>query len=193
MLDAARVLDGRKCARQKYAALIYTLTFTGCRIGEALALRWQDIDLLGGTISINHSVSRSGTLTAPKTRAGVRTVPIPDLLLTVLVEHKPLDAEDGSFVFPARHGGGPLSYWNVRERGWAETLKIAGLSDKGITVHDLRHCAASALISAGLSPVQVAGQLGHANARVTMSVYARAFDRSSADEKVRAAFATVAA
>lgn len=56
MLEAARLRDGRPDCRQRYLPLVATLIYVGCRIGEALALRWEDVDLLAGTISIREVV-----------------------------------------------------------------------------------------------------------------------------------------
>ena len=192
LLDAAYALDERPVARQRYGALIATLVFTGARVSEVLGLTWGDVDLLGATISIRGSWARDErALGETKTRAGNRTVPISSELLDALVKHKGLDVEDGDFCFPARHGNGPLSYWNFRDRGWAEALKSAGLTGL-VTIHDCRHAAASYLISAGISDVDVARTLGHSNANVTRAVYARAFDRAKSDERVRSALEGVA-
>lgn len=190
ILDAARKLDERPASRQKYQALIATIVFTGARIGEVLALRWQDVDLLAETISIRHSRDRNGDLTTPKTRAGIRTIPIPEPLLHVLVTHKPENATDDLWVFPARHGEGPVNYKNFRERGFAEALKLAGLANRGITIHALRHAAASLLIDSGIPDVAVAAQLGHANANVTRAIYAHKFG-NTAHDRVREAFGMV--
>ena len=191
LLEAARRLDARGSARQSYHPLIATLAFTGCRVGEALALRWCAVDLVARTISISHSWSRTGELTTPKTRAGSRTIPIPDALHRILSDAKPAEAAEEQFCFPARHGAGPISYWNFRQRGFVKALERAGLADKGVTIHDLRHCAASLLIASGISDVEVAAQLGHSSANVTRAIYAHVFDGSAAHQRVRNAFGLI--
>ena len=110
---------------------------------------------------------------------------MPESLLRTLLGHKPEQATDANFVFAARHGQGPLSYWNARARGIVPALTRAGLG--GTRIHDLRHACASLLISRGLSPVEAAAQLGHANSSVTLQVYSHMFDRSSAHDRVREA------
>lgn len=65
---------------------------------------------------------------------------------------------------------------NVRNRVLRTALKRAGLN-VAVRTHDLRHTFASALISGGGDPVFVAGQLGHADASVTLGIYSHAFDQ----------------
>ncbi len=192
LLAAAGTLDGRPEARQGYLPVIATLIFTGARVSEVLALRWQHVDLGSGTIEIHHSRARDGQLTSPKTRAGRRTVPIPGALLRILAQHKPAVATDEAWVFPALGGQQPISYWNFRNRGFAKALELAGLSGKGITIHDLRHAAASLLIEAGVTDVAVAAQLGHANANVTRAIYAHKFGDAARD-RVLHAFSSIGA
>lgn len=127
LLEAARQLDARPAARTSYHPLILTLALTGCRVGEALALTWADVDLLDAVVRVRASWSRTGELTTSKTRASVRTVPIPPQLVNGLVQHKPENAKEEDFVFSARHSRGPISYWNFRSRGFAEAARKAGL------------------------------------------------------------------
>jgi integrase len=184
LISAAEQLDARPVSRARYAVLIRTAILTGLRIGELLALRWQDVDLLGGVLHVEHSLSRDGKLTEPKTEAAVRTVPLSVGLVEVLLAWKPEHAEDGDYVFPSRNGG-PLSYWNVRDRGFAPAARAAGI--EGISVHDLRHSAASLLVASGLSVVDVASILGHSDPSVTLKTYAHLFARDDAFDRARAA------
>jgi integrase len=190
LIAAADALGQRSEARFNYAPLIQVLALTGLRIGEALALRWGDIDLLDGKLYVRQTLGRDGTLGDPKTAAGVRDVPLTPGLVDVLVRLKPEDATDEQFVFAGKRGR-PVSYWNVRNRGLARAAELAGL--EGVSVHDLRHAAASLHISSGLSAVDVAAVLGHNDASTTLKVYAHLFDRSDVDARIRAAQAQVAA
>lgn len=74
-----------------------------------------------------------------------------------------------------------------RRRGFETALEAAGLGDRGITIDDLRSAAASILIRQGLTPVEVAEVLGHADPNITLKVYARLFDKRDAAARVRAA------
>ena len=189
LLIHARLRGERPQARYAYYPLLATLTLTGARVSEVLALRQQDIDLDRRLIRIRHSWSRNGTLTVPKTAAAVREIPIPPQLEALFQTFLVPSAH--RWVFPSRTGRLPLSYWNLVKRGLVPALDAAGLADKGIRLHDLRHAAASLLIAEGLTPVEVAAQLGHADPGVTMRVYAHLFDRRRSHERTRAAFATV--
>jgi integrase len=66
-------------------------------------------------------------------------------------------------------------------------VKAAGLDGKGITVHSLRHAAVSLLAARGLTTVEVATIVGHADSSVTAKVYSHLFDRTDVEARVRAA------
>jgi integrase len=193
LIAAAEDLASRPEARYNYAPLIQLLALTGLRVSEALALRWGDVDLLGAELHIHATLGRDGELTAPKTKAGVRTVPLSPGLVDLLVRLKPEEATEHAFVFASRPGARPISYWNFRKRGFEKALEAAGLAGRGITIHDLRSGAASILIRQGLTPVEVAEVLGHADSSITMKVYARVFDKRDAAARVRAAQASILA
>lgn len=183
LLAAVKAREGK----QSYYPLVALLATTGMRVGEALALRWADVDLAKGELRITKSWDRDGkALNEPKTAAGKRLVPLPAPLVEILKEHKPFDIGDG-WVFPSLEHDTPLSYSAFRNNCFGPALIKAGLAGKGITIHSLRHCAASALISYGISDVDVAAMLGHANANVTRAIYAHVFDRSAAHDQIREA------
>jgi integrase len=186
LLAAAEELGSRKVAQYDYAPLIRLLVLKGMRVSEALALRWQDVDLLTATIHVRHSWSREGTLTQPKTKAGRRGVPIAPGLVDMLVTLKPEQAADDGFVF-STSGRTPVSYWNFRDRGFVPALTKAELADKGITIHGLRSAAISLYAARGLSMLETATIMGQADAGVTWKHYARLFDRSDVEARVRAA------
>ena len=66
-------------------------------------------------------------------------------------------------------------------RGLKLALAAAGLADRGLTLHDLRHSFASMLIAEGLDPVYVSRQLGHANEAITLGVYGHLYDRGPSE------------
>lgn len=188
LIAAAAELGKRADARYDYSPLIHLLALTGLRVSEALALRWTDVDLLGAELHVRGSWSRTGELTAPKTAAGVRTTPLSPGLVDLLVGLKPEDATDEDFVFASKSNRRrPISYFNFRRRGFELALEKAGLAGRGITIHGLRSAAASILIRQGLTPVEVAEVLGHADANITLRVYAKLFDRSDVAARVREA------
>jgi integrase len=154
-------------------------------------LQSGDVDLLTAELHVQATLGRDGALTAPKTKAGVRTVPLSPGLVDLLVRLKPEVAAEDAFVFASRPGGRPVSYWNFRMRGFEKALEAADLAGRGITIHDLRSATASILIRRGLKPVEVAQVLGHADSSITLKVYARVFDKRDAASRVRAAQASI--
>ncbi len=190
ILDAARLHSSKKTTLLNYLPYVAVLAYTGLRAGEGLALTWGDIDLLNGRLTVRGTLRRDMTIGSAKTAASHRTIPIPSPLVDILVEAKPLDAEDNWFVLASRFAPTkPVSYNNLRSRGWTQILKLADLSESGITLHSLRHATASLLIDSGLAPTDVAEHLGHANAGLTMAVYAHEFGTCERREaRIKAAF-----
>jgi integrase len=190
LVAAAETLGARTCAQFNYGPVIRLLVTTGLRVSEALALRWADVDLLDGLLHVRHSWSREGALTEPKTKAGRRDVPLSPGLVDMLVTLKPEDASDEHFVFSTTRTS-PVSYWNVRDRGFVPALEAAGLADKGVTIHGLRSAAISLYAARGLSILETATIMGQADPGVTWKHYARLFDRSDVHMRVRAAQASL--
>jgi integrase len=190
LIAAAEERATRREANYDYAPLIRLLVLTGLRVSEALALRWADIDLLDATIDVRHSWSRDGKLTPPKTKAGVREVPVAPGLVDMLAVLKPEVTNDVTFVFSTT-GERPISYHNVRERGFHPAIDAAGLGGKGITIHSLRSAAVSLYAARGLSMLETATVMGQADPGVTWKHYARLFDRSDVNARIRAAQASL--
>lgn len=153
---------------------------TGVRKGEALGLRWRDVDLTAGTIQIRQVVSVVGTAAAihpPKTRASRRQVRLAPELVTALRQHRTAwvarrlaapDWEATDLVFCTRTGGllHPNNVSTVFRR------LVAHANVPPITIHDLRHTNVSHLLSAGLSVALISNRIGHRNPATTAGVYA---------------------
>lgn len=152
-----------------YAIFIRTLAYTGMRWGEAIALRVRDIDLNRRRIDVHRAYTDlAGKLIegTPKSHQA-RTVPLPPSLcadLQALIDGRELNAH----VFTAPRGG-PLRLTNFRRTVWIPAVKAAGVD--GLTIHGLRHTAASLYISAGTPPKVVQRVLGHASITITMDLY----------------------
>ena len=138
--------------------LFYFIAFrTGLRLGELLALRWSDIDLVAGKICISRSFTY-GRFTTPKSHK-IRYVDISTGLSECLKAHCP--AND-SFVFKQEIASG------LRRRFY-KLLSIAGLSR--MRLHDIRHTFASLLLSSGAPIDYVRRQLGHSSIVTTVDLY----------------------
>ncbi len=172
---------------ERYRTLIAVSVLTGIRQGEALGLRWQDIDLKEGLIRIRHQLDRHGNLVQPKTTAAKRDIPIPPSLTRRLAVHREHAFGQGfakptDLVFTSETGN-HLDHRNITRRGLAKALETAGLPH--LRWHDLRHLAASALISQGASIAYLSRILGHANPAITLAIYAHQYAQAEHAETTR--------
>ena len=151
-----------------YGGLFLFLLASGCRIGEALGLRWSDVDWAKGTVRIERQLTEAGGKhieLAPKTKAGVRTITLPSFGLEALKRQR-LWAS-AVRVFTTQVGTVPLR-GNIR-RALYTVCKNLGLPV--IRIHDLRHLHLSLLAMNGV-PVKVAQErAGHSSPQITMQVY----------------------
>ena len=175
-LDAGARSDYRGLGRR---ALLATLVFAGLRIGEALSLRWRDVDLAGGRLRVGEA----------KTAAGVREVELLPALRGELAEHKAgaRGPRPDGLVF-ATSGGTPQTATNVRRRVLAKAVEKADerlaeaestpLPERlRLTPHSLRRTFASLLFALGRTAPEVMDQLGHTDPKLTLRIYARAMRR----------------
>lgn len=172
---------------KRYRALIAVSVLTGLRQGEALGLRWQDVDTKAGLVRVCYQADRHGNLVEPKTAAARRDIPIPASLTRMLAAHKRQafakgHAKPTDFVF-ASETGRPLNHRNITRRGLEKAIENGELPR--LRWHDLRHVAASALISEGASVPYVARCLGHSNPAVTLAIYAHEFARAEHADRTR--------
>jgi integrase len=174
-----------------YRLLFEFLAHSGLRISEALGLTWADIDHDAGLIRVHRQLSRHRHHAPLKTEAGRREVILAPALAKRLRERWLASRYKAphDFVFGNTLGRG-LDYRDVGE-GFRQAVKRAGLQAPGkLTLHSLRHGFASVLIANGLNVVYVSRQLGHANASITLEVYAHLFERADHAEAARAALET---
>jgi integrase len=155
--------------------LALLLARTGMRLGEAVALKWADIDFHGRFINVERGFSR-GKIETPKSGKS-RRVDMSKQLANVLSElkhrRKIETVKKGwkkmpEWVFVSSLGTS-LDINNWRRRIFDKALEKAGL--RKVRIHDLRHTFASLLIQAGESLVYVRDQLGHHSIRVTVDIY----------------------
>lgn len=151
----------------------------GLRAGEALALKWGDIDLEAGTLTIRRAwtaLGGKGTLTEPKTPAARRTLPVPKATLerlrarweALLAEgFRPEEAKE-LWVVPGKDPSKPL---NPHSLNHALRKIAARLGIPRLRVHDLRHSYGSFLLANGAPLELVSERMGHANPSITLNVY----------------------
>lgn len=169
--------------------------YTGMREGEVCALRWRNVDLESQTISVREAVGKAGGklyLKEPKTRGSRRTIPMPDTLAGALrarriemmeqamaagVAFSPDMFVIGGIDKDGRTGDyrfmNPHVLWE-RWRAMADLLGLRGTQGRPVTYHDLRHTYATVGISEGVDVKTVSSTLGHANAAMTLNIYADA-------------------
>ncbi len=160
---------------------LYTVAIAlGLRLGEALGLRWQDIDLETGILRVQVSLQRiDGKLVVDelKTRRSRRSLALPHFAIAALLAHQARQNEERQaagahweeqgLVFGTRLGR-PLGQRNVI-RCFRRTLKKAGITHRRF--YDLRHTCASLLLAHGVHPRVVMEILGHSQISVTMNTY----------------------
>lgn len=166
--ETRRLLDAASGSR--YEALFLLAVTTGMREGELLALRWRDLDLDAGILSVRGSVSvgHDGQLRIlpPKTRRSRRRVYLPDIATEALRRARHQDAD---IVFPAARGG-LMRGTNLHARHFLPLLDQAGL--RPMKFHDLRDTAATHMLEDG-TPLNVVSEvLGHADEAITLRRYA---------------------
>lgn len=163
-------------AAGEHSTLVYLASYTGLRWGELTALRVRDVDALRRRLAVNENAVRVGAeihVGSPKTHE-MRSVPYPEFLelpIARLCEGKTRDQllfGDGIDYFGRPRSSGASRSWFMR------ALMDAGLAR--MTIHDLRHTAASLAISSGANVKAVQRMLGHASAAMTLDVYADLFD-----------------
>ena len=169
--------------------IVSFLLGTGARRGEALALRWKDIDFEKGVVSIERSLEQTKAglrIKAPKTKNGRRKVSISPWLIAELRAHRARQQErrlslgqgrapDDSLVFARWDGSTRAPHWLTQKFALAmTTLKI------DCTLHGLRHTHVSQLIAAGLDVLTISRRIGHASAAITLGVYGHMFGNTDA-------------
>ncbi|HAG08371.1 MAG TPA: site-specific integrase [Desulfotomaculum sp.] len=166
-------------ADHKYYVLFYLALKTGARLGELLALQWENIDLERKTVQVKHSVaniSRETVLQSPKTRSALRNIPIDEATVNVLKNHKKLTTERAlklgfgrvSWVFWSSRTGRPLYLFSA-----SRIFRIA-VGKSGVPMirfHDLRHTHTTFLLEANVHPKIISERLGHSSVQITLDRY----------------------
>lgn len=149
--------------------------FTGLRIGEICALRWEDISFSEQTLFVHNTLQRvqnkTGTgsktkivITTPKSSCSIRTIPMPDSLLKILASHRMsavgylLTNSETKFVEP-----------RTMQNRFKKALKQSGIEPANF--HAIRHTFATRCIELGFDVKSLSEILGHATVNITMNRY----------------------
>lgn len=178
--ELSRFLELSAENKDRDVALWRFLATTGARRGEALGLRWRDVDLDAGTATVRVTVivvAHQIQFGSPKTNAGVHSIDLDGGTVAALREHRRRQAAERLLVGPgwvdhdlmfADPAGGPMHPEAVSMR-FARRVRLYELPK--LTVHGLRHTWATMALSAGVHPKVVQERLGHATIGITLGVY----------------------
>lgn len=160
---------------EEYYELFLLELATGLRRGEVLALQWDDLDFNTGDLRIQRQVYRANgelVVSAPKTKAALRTIVLPPTLLGVLKEYRQQIDSRWMFPSPAKEDS-PLDPATVRKR-LQTILKHAGC--RKVRFHDLRHLFVTTALENGMDVKTLSTIIGHVSAKTTLNVYTHVTD-----------------
>lgn len=152
---------------------ISIMYYCGLRPSEVSALRWEDIDLEKNIVRVSKAVKRDGSIGSPKSIAGVREVPIPMALASMITPQAPIE-------YVCRQRNGHHTKGSVR-RMWSD-IKTKVSDELGepfdARLYDIRHTYCTNLEKAGV-PINIASRLmGHSNISITSKIYTHASDEA---------------
>ena len=161
--------------------VIGLLVWTGLRRGEAMALRWQDVDLEASVLYVRRSMQRitgKGVLITPtKRHRSDRAVDLDPLVVRILRRQRARQAEHRLFYGSAYLDEGLVFCWDDgRRRDPTTVLKefrriLIRARIEPVTMHQLRHTQGSLLAVAGVNPKVIQERLGHATVQITLDTY----------------------
>lgn len=178
--QAATLLDA--AAGHRLEGLITVALAVGLRQGEALGLRWEhDVNFKTGVLAVGQTLERGGPeprFGDPKTERSRRTIKLPGVVTAALRRHRRRQLEerlaagarwvDSGLVFTSRIGTAVDR--SSLQKAFKALLRTAGLPD--IRFHDLRHTAATLLLTQGVDLRTIMDTLGHSHISLTMNTYA---------------------
>ncbi|MEV4633316.1 tyrosine-type recombinase/integrase [Rhodococcus coprophilus] len=171
-----------------YGLLVRFAAQTGMRAGECCGLRWENVDLLRGRITVAESIStvKNGDWTVvPPKNGKTRVVPIPPPLRDVLADLAAERAEAEAFapeayVWPGPDGATtPLSWGRDFYLKWWKAAVAKAALPSALRFHDMRHTTAALLIAANVPAKAIQVHLGHSSFKITMDTYGHLYEDAS--------------
>jgi integrase len=179
-LSAGQIRQIIEAVETGYKPLFLTVAITGLRLGEILALRWRDVDIDRGKLSVRHNLWRQ-KLVSPKTEASIRELHLPRVLADVLRAHKQQSrwSADEDFIF-ARLDGMPYDPDSLRRSVLYPALDACKIerSNREHGFHIFRHTAGSIVHAQSRDLKLTQELLGHTRISTTSDIYVHV------DEKV---------
>jgi len=172
------------------------LAMTGMRRGEALGLRWDDLDMEAGQLSIRRAlvpVNSVAQISEPKTKRGRRTIALDPETLEALKAHAARQADEQALW---EGSWSDLGYVFTREDGRLLAPQVVSKTFRAlarraalprIRLHDLRHTYATLALAAGVNPRVVSARLGHATVAFTLDIYSHVLPQADRDAAERIA------
>jgi integrase len=170
---------GTREAWQRYRALVETIAFSGLRPSEARGLPRSNVRIAQSQIVVTQRADEKGTIGPPKTKAGFRTIDLPQSVTDLLAEWLELIPRAPDALVFGNGAGKAESLANITNRCWWPVVRRAKLfapdGSPKFTLYSLRHFRASTEIALGANLKDIQELMGHESAKVTLDTYGHLF------------------